>query len=85
VCFIVCFLVNLAITPVVHRYLGVVARLMTQRLGAVLILLLTGWLPVDAGLVGLGWLTMSVCVLWLVTVSYLAREYRGLCPRPASA
>jgi len=53
-------------------------------LGAVLILLLTGWLPVDAGLVGLGWLTMSVCVLWLVTVSYLAREYRGLCPRPAS-
>jgi hypothetical protein len=28
---------------------------------------------------------MSVCVLWLVTVSYLAREYRGLWPHPASA
>ena len=149
---LVSILVNLAITPVVHRYLGVVAGLMTQPLllffctfgfilsptlvfgsamkvsdrglsysinraskellyipihphlsyrakawidmfgyrvfkvlGAVLILLLTGWLPVDAGLVGLGWLTMSVCVLWLVTVSYLAREYRGLCPHPASA
>ena len=148
---LVSILVNLAITPVVHRYLGVVAGLMTQPLllffctfgfilsptlvfgsamkvsdrglsysinraskellyipihphlsyrakawidmfgyrvfkvlGAVLTALDRGP-PVDAGLVGLGWLTMSVCVLWLVTVSYLAREYRGLCPHPASA
>ncbi|MCI0455450.1 MAG: hypothetical protein L0Z62_00550, partial [Gemmataceae bacterium] len=149
---LVAMLVNLCITPMVHRYLGVVAGLMTQPLlllfctfgfiaspglmfgsamkvsdrglsysinraskellyipvdpiqsgqakawidmfgyrafkviGALLILLLTGWLPLHAGLVGLGWLTVSVCVLWLVTVVYLAREYRGLYPQPAAA
>ncbi len=149
---LVSILVNLAITPVVHRYLGVVAGLMTQPLslllctfgfvvnpslalgsamkisdrglsysinraskellyipinpirssrakawidmfgyrvfkviGALLILLLTGWLPLEAGLVGLGWLTMAVCVVWLVTIAYLAREYRGLYAHPATA
>jgi AAA family ATP:ADP antiporter len=149
---LISILVNLAVTPIVHRYLGVVAGLVTQPLlllvcsfgftlspsllfgsamkisdrglsysinraskellyipinpilcyqakawidmfgyrvfkviGAVLILVLTAWLPIGAGLVGLGWLTMTVCIMWLITVCYLAREYRGLVLRPATA
>lgn len=44
--------------------------------GSTLILLLTQWLPFTVSTVGLSWLTMVVCVMWLVAISLLAREHR---------
>ncbi len=45
-------------------------------LGSVLILLLTQWLPTPFSAVQLSWLTLLVCLLWILTIAWLAREYR---------
>ena len=44
--------------------------------GSILILLLTQWLPFSVSTVGLSWLTMAVCVVWLMAIYLLAREHR---------
>ena len=44
--------------------------------GSVLILLLTQWLPFSISAVQLSWLTLLVCLLWILTIALLAREYR---------
>ena len=44
--------------------------------GSILILLLTQWLPFRVSTVGLSWLTMSVCLIWLGAIFLLAREHR---------
>jgi len=47
-------------------------------IGSVLILLLTQWLPFSISAVQLSWLTLLVCLLWVLTIAWLAREYRGV-------
>lgn len=49
---------------------------MFKVIGSVLILLLTQWLPVSVSLVGLSWLTMGICIIWLGAIFLLAREHR---------
>ncbi len=44
--------------------------------GSTLILLLTQWLPIRISTVELSWLTMGICMLWLVAIYLLAREHR---------
>ncbi len=44
--------------------------------GSVLILLLTQWLPTGISIVSLSWVTMLVCVLWIGSITLLAREHR---------
>lgn len=45
-------------------------------IGSVLILLLTQWTSVQLSSIGLSWLTISVCLIWLVAIILLAREHR---------
>lgn len=45
-------------------------------IGSVLILLLTQWITPSISSVGLSWLTLSVCVIWLLAIVFLAREHR---------
>jgi AAA family ATP:ADP antiporter len=145
--------VNLGLTPLVHRYLGIFAGLLTQPLvlcvfsfgfllqpillvgagvkisdrglsysinraskellyvpidpvvtyqakawidmfgyrlfkvlGSLIILLLTQWLPTlfphfRLGPAPLSWVIVSCCVLWMLTIAYLAQEYRHLAPQ----
>ncbi len=139
--------INLVITPIIHRYLGIVAGLLTQPfavaicsmsfaaiptlmmasvlkisdrglsysinraskeqlyipidpartyqakawidmfgyrlfkiLGSTLILLFTQWLPFSLDVFQLGWVTVTVCALWIVVIGLLAREYRAVTP-----
>ena len=44
-------------------------------LGSVLILLLTQWLPWPVDAVQLGWLVLTVCMSWWLTLFALRREY----------
>ena len=141
--------VNLTLTPLTHRYLGVIAGLITQPMilaafsfgfmagptiwmasamkiadrglsysinraskeqlyipvdpvhtyqakawidmlgyrlfkiaGSALILLFTGWLPITLSLGALSWLTLIICMMWLVAIALLAREYKVFVHRP---
>ncbi len=49
-------------------------------LGSSLILLFTQWLPVHLDVARLGWVTVWVCLGWVVIIGALAREYRTLSP-----
>ncbi len=51
-------------------------------LGSVVILLLTQWLPVTVSPVSLSWLTMGVCLAWLLLLRRLGAEYSGLMSSP---
>jgi AAA family ATP:ADP antiporter len=44
--------------------------------GSVVILALTQWQPFGSHLTTLSWLTVFCCLLWMLVVRYLAREYR---------
>ncbi len=44
--------------------------------GSLLILLLTQWINPAISTVGLSWLTMLVCLIWLFAIFQLAREHR---------
>ncbi len=150
---LVSIFINLALTPVIHRYFGVVAGMITQPvalaacsltfmslptltmasvvkisdrglsysinraskellyipvdpvrtyqakawidmlgyrlfkiLGSALILVATQWLPVQLDVAQLGWITVTVCIAWLGTISLLAKEYRvAAAPVPVPA
>lgn len=44
--------------------------------GSVVILALTQWLPFGHHLTTLSWFTVFCCLIWMLVVRYLAREYR---------
>jgi AAA family ATP:ADP antiporter len=52
-------------------------------LGSVLILLFTQWLPWSVDAVQLGWLVLTVCAFWWLTLFVLRRE--SVQVRPAAA
>ena len=54
-------------------------------IGSVLILVLTQWIPLSVGIASLGWLTLACCIIWLVTLIYLAQEYNSLVQKPYEA
>jgi AAA family ATP:ADP antiporter len=47
-------------------------------LGSLLILLSTQWLPVRLGVAELAWITVFICVFWIIGVSWIATAYRGI-------
>lgn len=51
---------------------------MFKVLGSLLILLLTQWLPWTLSAAQLGWLVLGICLIWLLALSYLGREYRDI-------
>ncbi|MDH3475957.1 MAG: hypothetical protein OEM59_19940 [Rhodospirillales bacterium] len=53
--------------------------------GSALILLLTQWLPLGLGPAQLGWLTLVICLAWILVIARLAREYASFAPAPAAA
>jgi AAA family ATP:ADP antiporter len=44
--------------------------------GSVLILLMTQWLPWKLSLAGLGWLTLAICLAWVLMVTVLRPDYQ---------
>lgn len=48
-------------------------------LGSLIILILTKstWLPFTVSLVNLSWVTMGICLVWILVIMYLAQEYRA--------
>ncbi len=54
-------------------------------LGSMLILLFTQWLPFSLEVSALGWITVTICVSWVVIIGLLAREYRVAAPVPVAA
>jgi AAA family ATP:ADP antiporter len=47
--------------------------------GSVLILLSTQWLPFKVSLPQLSWLTVSICVIWIIFIMVLRHDYRLVC------
>jgi len=47
-------------------------------IGSLVILLFTSWLPVTLGVPQLSWFTIGICVLWLLLLVVIRREYAQL-------
>jgi AAA family ATP:ADP antiporter len=57
-------------------------------LGSLTILLLTQWLSAPLGIAGLSWFVIACCLVWMLAIFYLSKEYRsisGPLPAPAAA
>jgi ATP:ADP antiporter, AAA family len=57
---------------------------MFKVLGSLLILLLTQWLPWTISAAQLGWLVLGVCLVWMLALTHLGREYKGILARAAA-
>jgi len=62
-------------------WIDMVGYRLFKAVGSGLILLAVHWLPASAVAAQLSWLTLAVCVLWLLTVAQIAQVYRAALAR----
>lgn len=52
--------------------------------GSVLILLFTQWLPFTVSLPQLSWFTISICIIWIISIMVLRNDYQVICEQSVS-
>ncbi len=73
--------VDPVLTYQAKAWIDMVGYRLFKGIGSGLILLALQWLPAAHAAVDLSWLTIAICVVWLVTVAQVAHAYRTVLAR----